>query len=68
MRTAATRFGVDKTLDAARSFAKLADALLDNEVQLVESPHPYLPGSDEECVVSFPGATLLTITFDERCK
>ena len=43
-------------------------AQLGNNVRVVESPHPYLANSDEECVVSMPGATFLTLTFDERCN
>jgi hypothetical protein len=37
-------------------------------MRVIESPHPYLPNTDEEIVVTMPGATYLTVTFDERCR
>jgi hypothetical protein len=46
-----------------------ADRLLGSEcLRMIESPHPYLPNTDEEIVVSMPGATFLTLTFDDRCN
>jgi len=34
----------------------------------VETPHNYYPNTDEETVVTIPGATHLCITFDDRCS
>jgi hypothetical protein len=47
---------------------EIANRLIGAQSRVVESPHPYLPNTDEELVVSMPGATYLTVTFDERCK
>jgi len=37
------------------------------ERKKVETPHNYYPNTDEEKVVTIPGATHLCITFDDRC-
>ena len=36
-------------------------------VRVVESAHPYLPASDSETLLHFPGAPYITLTFDSRC-
>ena len=44
-----------------------ADQLMKHAcLHVIESPHPYLPNTEEQIVVSVPGATFLTVTFDEN--
>ena len=37
-------------------------------LRVVESPHSYLPSTDEESIITIPGADYLSLDFDPRCS
>ena len=65
LNAAAGLFPSSQSLD--RAYAS-RPPMSHHSLRVVESPHSYLPSTDDESVVTIPGADYLCLEFDHRCS